>query len=120
MSVSERLKLLVNFEGSQTKFSQKTGLSYSAIGKTLKRGTGLTASSLEQIAAAYPTLNLRWLLLGEDPMWLDGQAEAPTKSSPAPELTYERMASLLDKRVKELERELKRIDPEEAKRLGIE
>ena len=57
-------------------------------------------------------------------MWLDDPTGAAPASAPPPdtddEASYKRMNKLLEHRVRELERELKRIDPAEAKRLGIE
>lgn len=113
------VKVLIrgSIKSFQSDFCRKTGISTSALSNVLKRGSGVSTSNLEQIAAAYPTLNLRWLVAGEDPMWINGAAPAPPYE--APELTYEQLATLLHHRVRELERELKDCDPERARRLGI-
>lgn len=117
MSISDRLRILVDLESTQAKFCKKTGISSGALSNILKRDSGISSANLEQLAKAYPTLHLRWLVTGEGPMWTDGTPPPPTV--PAPDLSYERLATLLDHRVRELERELKDSDPEKAKRLGI-
>ncbi len=124
MSIAERIKVLIRQEGSQSDFCRKTGISTSALSNILMRNSGISSGNLEQIAKTYPSLNLRWLLIGEEPMWMDGTA-APAAARGSvqevrePQQIYERLVSLLETRVRELERELKRIDPEEAERLGI-
>ena len=124
MSIAERIKILISQEGSQSHFCRKTGISTSALSNILMRNSGISSGNLEQIARAYPNLNLRWLLMGQEPRWTDGTA-SPTPAPASvqevrePRQIYERLVSLLENRVRELERALKRIDPEEAERLGI-
>ena len=144
MALAERIKILVDLEGSQTDFSNKTGIKRGTLSRVLVTGSGLTSTTLEQIAAAYPDLNLHWLLLGTGEMWSSNnqddhhseQEQDPEEDKQPeqhqitmisgqtfitnPEQTLLLMNELMLKRIRELEREMKLSDPERAKRLGID
>ena len=121
MSVSQRIAELVKKEGSQSKFAEKVGISQSALSYLIKKDTGARADTLIQIAKAYPRLRTEWLLLGEGAMWHDEDYVAPVDPQKETEdELVERMNKLLEQRVAELEREIKRNNPDLAEELGIE
>lgn len=121
MSVSERIAKLVEFEGSQIKFANKIGISQSALSKIIKKDTGAHGDTLIQIAKQYPRLRAEWLLLGEGPMWHDEDYTPPVDPQKETEdELVERINKLLEQRVAELEREIKRNNPDLAEELGIE
>ncbi|MCB0653206.1 MAG: hypothetical protein KDC85_18175 [Saprospiraceae bacterium] len=92
----------------------------------LKRDSGIKSSTIVSILKLYdnPKLNPLWLLLGEGKMWLDpGEEESMGMvdlDKQDEEEVYKRMNKLLEQRVAELEREIKRKDPDLAGELGIE
>lgn len=123
MSVAARIKLLCAKEGSQSNFAEKTGIQRQTVSRIISRGTGIRSDTITAIAAAYPTLNLRWLVLGENPMWLaqkDDKSITPSGESTANEQMQAKMIGLLETKVRVLTRELKRLDPDLAKELGLE
>lgn len=70
MSVSERLKILVDLEGSLAKFSKKTGIKTSSLSSVLVKDSGIRSNTIQTISKAYPNLNVHWLVTGEGEMWL--------------------------------------------------
>jgi len=126
MTVSTRLKILVDFEGSQAAFCRKTGIRTSTLATVISKGTGLRSGTIEDIARAYPNLNLNWLMAGKGTMWLDEvnpDPEAITQADLGEEGEgpgWARLVQLQEQRIKTLEREIKRDNPELAKELGIE
>ena len=124
MSLAERLKKVIDEEGSQKAFCEKTGIKQTAVSRIVNSDSGLRSQTLEQIAAAYPTLNLRWLLMGDGPQWID--AEATAADVPAADLTREkdptldRLNQLLEQRLAVLEKVLKEENPDLAREYGIE
>lgn len=121
MSISQRIAELVKIEGSQSKFAEKVGISQSALSYLIKKESGTNADTLILIAKAFPNLRSEWLLLGEGPMWHDEDYVPPVdpKKETEDELV-ERINKLLEQRVAELEREIRRNNPDLADELGIE
>jgi transcriptional regulator with XRE-family HTH domain len=131
MSISERIKALVEYEGSQTKLAKIAGLHNAAISRIINAtSTTLRSDTLEAILKAYPNLNCRWLLTGLGEMWLDRKSPSPSKkhrSQPdKPEKDYlnqlkmlQRFNQLQEHRLAELEREIREHAPKLAKRLGL-
>lgn len=115
MSVATRIKVLCELEGSQSNFADKIGIQRQTISRVVNRGTGIRSDTIEAIAIAYPQLNLRWLVLGEEPMW---QKENEKQTQPDDEMKA-KMIDLLETKVRVLERELKRLDPDLAEELGL-
>lgn len=121
MSIADRIKLLCQKEGSQKNFAEKIGAQRQTINRIISKGTGIRSDTITAIAIAYPNLNLRWLILGEGPVWL----APPADGSPAftqlsdDEDMKSKMIDLLETKVRLLARELKRVDPELAKELGL-
>ena len=124
MSLAERLKKVIDEEGSQKQFCEKTGIKQTAVSRIINSDSGLRSQTLEQIAKAFPTLNLRWLLLGDGPQWTYSTATpeeslvADTSAEYTPSL--KRVNKLLEQRVATLEQLIKDNDPELARRYGIE
>lgn len=121
MSVADRIKTLCEIEGSQSNFAEKTGIQRQTVSRVVNRGTGIRSDTIEAIAIAYPKLNLRWLLLGEEPMWREEERiEMSERSSSTDEEMKSKMIDLLETKVRVLQRELKRLDPDLARELGLE
>jgi|OM-RGC.v1.028567446 hypothetical protein len=117
MSVIERIKVLAEKEGSVRKFAEKCGVNERTLSNAIQRGSELKENTIQSIVNAYPNLNLYWLLLGEGDMWND----TLTRQLMEERAQYvTRLNELLEQRVKELERELKKTDPARARDLGIE
>lgn len=122
MSVATRIKILCEREGSQSNFAEKTGIQRQTVSRIVNRDTGIRSDTIEAIAVAYPKLNLRWLILGKEPMWLAEEESSETKD----EYQYSdddmklKMIDLLETKVRVLQREIKKLDPELAKELGLD
>lgn len=126
MSIAHRINVLIKEEKNLTTFAKKIGLSQPGLASMLKRDSGIKSSTIVSILKLYdnPKLNPLWLLLGEGKMWLDpGEEESMGMvdlDKQDEEEVYKRMNKLLEQRVAELEREIKRKDPDLAGELGIE
>lgn len=126
MSVSDRLKILVESEGSQVAFSRKTGVKKGTLNSVLVKGTGLRSQTLDEIGRAYPNLNLRWLIIGDGEMWVteDSQDEKAIAgrdlSGGESDSAWEKLAAAQEKRIKVLEAYIKKNAPESMEDLGIE
>lgn len=80
MSYSERIKQLVEFEGSQAKFSKKVGLSPQSINRIINQGSGVNGDTILAIAQSYPKLSMEWFITGEGEMWKASEDEIPESS----------------------------------------
>ena len=132
MSISERIRVLSEYEGSQTKLAKKAGLNNAAISRIINaNSTTLRSDTLEAILKAYPNLNARWLLTGEGEMWKNegGNSAGISQSGQTKKTeayysdqlkTLRRLSNLQDNRLTELEREIREHAPELAQRLGLE
>jgi len=90
MEMKERLiQFLAYLKIGQNAFEKKVGLSIGSISGAKK---GMRTDNLAKIAALYPELNLRWLLLGEGPMLIEKSKEQEEKSK----INEETFAELLD------------------------
>jgi DNA-binding Xre family transcriptional regulator len=131
MSISERVKLLCEHAGSQVKLSAKTGVTNATISKIVSKGGNARSDTLEAILKAYPNLSARWLLTGEGPMWEYWDEDYPPKVFYEPGNEEQlrqmkqqlqmvgRMNELLEQRLRAIEREIARQNPELAQELGI-
>ena len=125
MSYSERIKQLVEFEGSQAKFSKKVGLSPQSINRIINQGSGVNGDTILAIAEAYPKLSIEWFVTGEGKMWKAHVGEIPESredriiDSEKEEMMRE-MIELQKARIKELTRTILEKAPELAKYLDIE
>ncbi len=74
MTINQRVKLLVDFEGTAKKFSKKTGIGPSTISNMIKEDSPPDPrfQTLMSIVFAYPELSIDWLFKGEGEMWLGG------------------------------------------------
>lgn len=70
-TIAQRLKILAKYEGKQVILAEKINLSPQAISKTIAEDRMLRSDTLENIARAYPELNMRWFLTGEGESGLD-------------------------------------------------
>lgn len=126
-SISQRIKQLVRKEGRQVDFAKKTGINPATVSNIYaKEPSSVNSDTLVAIFQAYPKLNPRWLLLAEGKMWLTEKEQkemVETNDPRVPEQLdkmLEEMNHLLKLRVAELEREIKRVDPDLAREIGIE
>lgn len=122
MSVAERLKILSDFEGNQTKLASKINTTSQSISQTLKQNSGLRTETLDAIARAYPQLNMRWFITGEGESGLDGEIPiVEEKNEDAEkELLKEELLTMYKEKVKMLEREIKTHCQKLAERLELE
>ena len=70
-TIAQRLKILAKYEGKQVILAEKINLSPQAISKTIAEDRMLRSDTLENIARAYPELNMRWFITGEGESGLD-------------------------------------------------
>jgi hypothetical protein len=71
MTIVERIKVLSKNYGTQKAFSTKVGMSEAALSYLLKNvDSDPKSSTITSIVMAFPSLNPKWLLLGEGKMWL--------------------------------------------------
>ncbi len=133
MSISERIKALSEFAGSQTKLANKAGVHNAVISRIINASTTTVRSdTLEALTNVYPNLNARWLLTGKGKMWLD-QSEVAVLQEPDYASQYEtvreqmekrieamdRLTQMQDQRINDLERAIRQECPELAKKLGL-
>lgn len=125
MTVIERIEQIAKKYGGVEKFAEKCGLNPGSLRNAIQRGSDVKSNTIESIVLEIPTLNLRWLLLGKGEPFLEkGKEEEGDlsgqqfKEDAAPYIA--KLNDLLEKRVNELERELKKTDPQRAKDLGID
>lgn len=133
MSISERIKALSEFAGSQTKLANKAGVHNAVISRIINvNTTTIRSDTLEALTKVYPNLNARWLLTGKGKMWLD-QSEVAVLQEPDYASQYEtvqeqmekriealdRLTLMQDQRIADLERAIRHECPELAKKLGL-
>ena len=69
-ALSQRIKRLITVDGkSQKSFAEKVGLSRQTINNIITTNTQPDFTTIHKIAVAYPDLNVRWLLTGDEPMF---------------------------------------------------
>ena len=75
MSLGKRLRILEQIEQEYgRKFDEITNIKYTTI-KSNQEGKAFPSyENIVKILEAYPTLNARWLLLGEAPMYIQGSS----------------------------------------------
>ena len=120
-SISKRIKILAEHEGSQTKLANRAGLQNAAISRIINAETStLRSDTLAAILLAYPNLNARWLLTGQGEVWTDGTPSPASAADPEEQIeTLQRLTELLEQRVRDLEREIRKQSPELARELGL-
>jgi DNA-binding phage protein len=80
MNVSERIKRIDLIENQRgTKLSKVLGIHEMTI-RSIVEGGNPGYKTIVKILEAYPTLNARWLLLGEEPMYLQGNSYGESSS----------------------------------------
>jgi hypothetical protein len=115
--------MIVEREGKQIVFAEKAGLSSAAVSRMLKKADSVNSDTLLAIVNAYPEINPTWLLTGRGNMLLTAEEqEALNKAAGSEdrEKMMQRMIDLLEDRVKVLEREIKKVDPDLAREIGID
>lgn len=122
MSISERLKALADFEGSQTNLAKKTGLTTQVISRTINKGAGIHSDTIIAIAEAYPNLSMEWFVTGKGEMW---KADEPTvRETPMTdaekELLKDEVIALQKARINELTRAILEKAPELGRYLRLE
>ncbi len=125
VTVIERIQVLSKEFGGIKKFAEKCGLNVNSLRTSINRNSDIKSEVVTKIIDALPNLNLRWLLLGEGAMWLTEynreEGDLSGQQVQDREIKYiTRLNDLLEKRVNELERKLKDVDPNEARDMGIE
>lgn len=121
MPVYQRIKELCDFEGSQRKFAEKISLSSPTVSGIIKNKSGVRSETVIAILKAYPKLRPEWLLLDQGEMWHDDDYVPPVDPGKEKEDDMvDRINKLLEQRVAELEREIRRNNPDLADELGIE
>jgi len=122
MSIAERLKILADFEGNQSKLAAKIETTSQSINQTIKQNRGIRTDTLDAIARAYPQLNMRWFITGEGEPGLDLElpATATQEDDPEKEVLKDELLAMYKDKVKMLEREIKAHCAELAKRLELE
>lgn len=122
MSVANRIRNLCEIEGSQSNFAEKTGIQRQTVSRIVNRNTGIRSDTIEAIAIAYPTLSLRWLILGEEPMWQveEESIQGREHRMQSDDEMKMKMIELLETKVRVLQREIKKLDPVLARELGLD
>ena len=128
MSYHQRIKELINYEGSQVKFCEKTGLNPKTISKVVSTGSGVNGATIEAIALAYADfLNLEWFITGKGEMWKEGVTPDPDAFNDRPDLPDPEKEALKDEiialqkaQIQNLKRAILDKAPELAKYLNIE
>ena len=122
MSIAERLKILADFEGNQSKLAAKIETTSQSINQTIKQDRGIRTDTLDAIARAYPLLNMRWFITGEGESGLDVElpAAAIQEDDPEKEVLKDELLAMYKDKVKMLEREIKAHCAELAKRLELD
>lgn len=133
MSINERVKAVLEQEHNQTVFAKKTGLTTATVSRMVNHQGQIKSDTIEAILQAYPTLNARWLLTGQSPMWLD---QAPVDDQQNSQVLLEeiedlrrkleekdafidRISRMMEDRLRLLENLIVQKAPELAKELGL-
>lgn len=102
---SERLRELINYTGlSLRNFASKTQIPYSTIGTALGRNS-VNLQFLYQISKAFPWLNIRWMITGEESMFVSEGKDRKDNRIDMIELQIEKQMNILE----QLQKELKNI-----------
>ena len=123
-TIAQRLKVLAEYEVKQVKLAMKINLSPQAISKTISEDRMLRSDTLENIARAYPELNMRWFLTGEGESGLPGPGRFPLPAELQVDKTAEldlktKVISLLEGEIRYLKLAIKDDCEQLAKRLGL-
>ena len=92
----------------------------------INSNAAVKSDTLLAIIEAYPEINPTWLLTGRGDMYLTKEEQEAYSQAAEPMGLYggdkmtDMVIDLLEKRVAELEREIKRSDPDLAREIGIE
>ena len=83
MTINTRFEIFLReAKTNQKEFAKKTGYSQQSLSKFITGGTkSPKLDLLVAVAEYYPTFNLRWLLLGEGELWLDGNNNLNTEQA---------------------------------------
>lgn len=122
MSISERVEAIVEFEGSQRKFAEKTGIAQTTISRMVSRQANIRSDNIVAIVEAYPNLNVKWLITGEGEMWEQDKPatrEAPLEDTEK-ELLKDEVISLLKSKIRMMTQAILEKSPELAKYLRLE
>lgn len=122
MSISERLKELADFEGSQTNLAKKTGLKSQVISRIINQGSGIHSDTLIAIAESYPNLSMEWFITGKGEMWkpdVPAVRETPMTDQEKDAMKDE-MIGLLKFQVNTMKKAILEKAPELAKYLNID
>ena len=121
MSYSERIKLLVEIEGSQANFCAKTGLNKQTVSKIVNRGSGVNGDTISAVVEAYPDLNAEWFVTGVGEMWkTDTQTSSNTQVNGAQNDLKDEIIALQKKRIAMLEQAIVKGAPHLMGQLGLE
>jgi transcriptional regulator with XRE-family HTH domain len=85
--MKERLiEFLRHLKIGQTRFEEKTGISRGLVNNIRD---GVSSTSISKISAAYPELNIEWLITGRGSMLKTGEGEVPESASvPSDTVSY--------------------------------
>ncbi len=121
-TIAQRLKILAEYEVKQVRLAIKINLSPQAVSKTISEDRMLRSDTLENIARAYPELNMRWFITGEGESGLEGRFPLPTELQvdKTAELDLKtKVISLLEGEIRYLKLAIKDDCEQLAKRLGL-
>ena len=120
-TIAQRLKILAQYEVKQIKLAQKINLSPQAISKTISEDRMIRSDTLENIARAYPELDMRWFLTGEGESGLDrGKSLSEEKLEVSKEVALrDKVIGLLEGEIRYLKFAVKKECPELAKRFDL-
>lgn len=122
MSISECIEALVDYEGSQRKFAEKTGIAQTTISRMVSKQGNIRSDNILAIVEAYPNLNVKWLITGEGEMWIS-ENEQPREtplSDDEKEAMKDEMIELLKFQVNTMKKAILEKAPELAKYLNLE
>lgn len=121
-TIAQRLKILAEYEVKQINLAKKIHLTPQAISKTIAEDRMIRSDTLENIACAYPELNMRWFLTGEGESGLDRSAKPLTeqKNDLAKELEMKtKIIKLMEGEVKYIKFLIRSHCPELAERFDF-
>lgn len=125
-TVNQRIKhLLYLLNIKQIDFAESLKIQRSTLNGIIKDRQKPSFKAIQAILNAYPNINALWLITGEGEPFNDvkevksGNSKNESGEKLNPAWTESRLIEFMDKRINELEREIKELDPETAKKLGI-
>ncbi|MEZ4991865.1 MAG: helix-turn-helix transcriptional regulator [Saprospiraceae bacterium] len=122
MSISERIGLICEFEGSQKKFSEKTGIKQQTVSGMVSRQANIRSDNIIAIAEAYPNLSMEWLITGQGEMWKPEKEDERIEpmEDTEKELLKDEVISLLKKQIRMMTQAILEKSPELAEYLRLE